>query len=79
MMAFARRLRQCRLGYAVEFDGQAEPFLRLADCTVVQTVELSEVMAAFVEQSSLAVFHFGADPTSQWHTPNGDCAVEHEV
>jgi hypothetical protein len=56
MMAFGRRFRQCRLGYAIEFDGQAEPFLRLADRNVVPTAELSESMAALVEHSRLAVF-----------------------
>ena len=56
MMAFGQRLRRCRLGYAIEFDGHAEPFLRLADRSVVQTAELSELMAALVEQSRLAVF-----------------------
>ena len=55
LMALTRRFRQCRLAYAVEFDGQAEPFLRLADGSVAQMADLSESMAAFVEQSSRAV------------------------
>jgi putative component of membrane protein insertase Oxa1/YidC/SpoIIIJ protein YidD len=55
LIAFAQRFRRCRLGYVVEFDGQAEPFLRLSDRSVAQTVELSESMVAFVEQSRLAV------------------------
>jgi len=51
--AFAKRFRRCRLGYVIEFDGQAGPFLRLADHSVAQPPELSESMAAFVEQSRL--------------------------
>ena len=62
MMAFLQRLRQCRVGYAVEFDGQSEPFLRLADRSVVQSPELSESMAAFVELSRLAVFQSDLSP-----------------
>jgi hypothetical protein len=56
MMALGLRLRQCRLGYAIEFNGQDEPFLRLKDGSVVRTAELSESMAALVERSRLAVF-----------------------
>lgn len=59
LIAFAQRLRRCRLGYVVEFNGDAEPVLRLADRSVAQTVELSESMAAFVEQSRRAVFRTG--------------------
>jgi putative component of membrane protein insertase Oxa1/YidC/SpoIIIJ protein YidD len=55
LIAFAQRFRRCRLGYVIEFDGQAEPFLRLSDGSVAQTVELSESMAALVEQSRFAV------------------------
>jgi len=57
--AFAQRFRRCRLGYVIEFDGQAEPVLRLSDRSVAQTIELSESMTAFVEQSRLAVFETG--------------------
>jgi putative component of membrane protein insertase Oxa1/YidC/SpoIIIJ protein YidD len=56
VIAFGQRFRRCRLGYAVEFDGQTEPVLRLSDRSVAQTVALSESMAAFVEHSGLAVF-----------------------
>ena len=52
MIAFAQRLRQCRLGYAIEFDGRTQAFLRLADRSIARTTELSESMAAFVEQGS---------------------------
>lgn len=56
LMALARRYRRCRLGYVVESDGQSEPFLRLADQSVAQIAELSESMAAFVEQTRFVRF-----------------------
>ncbi len=55
LMAFTRRLRRCRFGYAVEFDEQAEPFLRLADGSVTRVAELAGSMVALLEQSKLAV------------------------
>jgi putative component of membrane protein insertase Oxa1/YidC/SpoIIIJ protein YidD len=55
MMAFARRFRQCRPGYSIEFDSEFTPVLRLADHTVAKTADLSESMLAFVEQSRTAV------------------------
>jgi hypothetical protein len=55
MMAFWHRLRRCRLGYAIEFDRQSEPILRLADGSVTQVAELSQSMATLVEESRRAI------------------------
>jgi hypothetical protein len=58
-VALTQRFRQCRRGYSVEFDGRAEPILRLSDGSVVPVADLSAAMASFVEQSGRAAF--GAD------------------
>jgi len=55
MVALVRRVRRCRLGYAIELDGQVEPVLRLSDGSIARTSELSESMVSFVEQSSRAL------------------------